>query len=565
MPASDLNPHNDPQKTVASPLPAHAAHAADATRAMPRAAGAPAGSHAPAHAKHASGGTSSNQPRSPHAPAKPHRRGRGCLIALIVIVVLIAAAYAGGVAVFSTIYYPGTTIAGTDVSLVDAGSAATRIRSSMNRFTLTVEGSGFSWQYQPESADSFFDADAAARAVLEQNDPMRWPVHLFEALNASKPASTDEQTVDLSAQPDFSLFSDSFDEAAFRESLGAAVDAFNEGRSGTFDAASSFDADAGAFTVDKARANEKLDRDAIIAYAELELSLLHESAPLDALGDSAFLPLIDGMGDSDLQAVCDAANGLLGANFTVVMQGNEVGAVNTDQVAQWIIFDESLTPTINQDAVTSWASELADSFDTVGTKRTYVRPDGKEISVSGGTFGWAVDNEALVQSIVDAVNQKATGQIEVPTSQTGDVYNGQGARDWGAYVDIDITEQHARYYDANGNLLWESGVITGNPTKGNDTPTGVYYLRQKRQGATLRGPKDPETGEYKWESHVDYWMPFVGNSIGLHDASWQASSSFSNPDAYKSVGSHGCVNLPPDKAAELYNILEDGTCVIVHN
>ena len=201
-------------------------------------------------------------------------------------------------------------------------------------------------------------------------------------------------------------------------------------------------------------------------------------------------------------------------------------------VAQWITFDENLTPTINQEAVSSWTSSLADGLNTVGTKRTYTREDGKQITVSGGTYGWSIDNDTLVQSVVDAVNAKQSTEIEVPTSQTGDVYNGQGQRDWGAYIDIDISEQHARYYDASGNLLWESGVITGNPNKGTDTPTG---------------------------------MAFVGNSIGLHDATWQASSSFSNPNAYKSVGSHGCVNLPYDKAAALYDMISPGLCVIVHN
>ncbi len=39
---------------------------------------------------------------------------------------------------------------------------------------------------------------------------------------------------------------------------------------------------------------------------------------------------------------------------------------------------------------------------------------------------------------------------------------------------------------------------------------------------------------------------------------------FSNPDAYKTYGSHGCVNLPTDKAAEIYGIIQNGDPVIVH-
>lgn len=514
----------------------------------------------PSGASPSSGGKHSKHPAHGRKP----RRRRAAIIALIVAAVLLLAVYIGGVVIFSHIYYPGTMIAGADVSLVDAGSAAARIRSAMNHYSLTIEGSDFTWKFQPENTDALFDADDAASTVLGQNESFIWPVRLVQSLTARHAAQAAPDAVDLSAEPDFSLFSDTFDEAAFEESLGSAIDEYNEGRSGTFDAASAFDEESGAFTVEKARSNEKLDRDNVIAYAKLELASLAETAPLDALGDDAFLPLIEGMGNSDIQATCDAANGLLGVNVTIMLGDTEAGTVGSAEVAQWIVFDESLTPSIDQDAVAKKASEIAKGFNTVGTERTYTREDGKKITVSGGTFGWKVDDEQLAQDIISAVNEKKTGTIEAMVSQSGDVYNGQGERDWGAYVDIDITEQHARYYDADGNLLWESGVITGNPTRGNDTPTGVYYLRSKARDIVLRGPKDPETNEYKWESKVSYWMPFIGSSIGLHDATWQASSSFSNPNAYKTVGSHGCVNLPQDKAQELYDMLEVDTCVIVH-
>ena len=566
MSTPDTESKQDPQATVVAPRPTSSPNAdPGATRVMPY---RPATTVCTAAGIGASnGGVGKHaKPQRASRDKKPRRRGRGCLIALIVVAVLVAIAYGAGVAVFSHTYYPGTTIAGVDVSLIDAGSAATRIRSAMTRYHLTIEGSGFSWTYEPASADALIDSSNAAQTVLGQNDALRWPVHLYQALTT--PATSDDtaQTAeaDLVADPDFSLFSASFDEGAFEESLGAAIDKFNDGRSGTFDVASAYDGDAHTFTVDKARANEKLARDTVIAYAKHELSQLAKDAPLAALGDAAFEPLADGMGDSDIKTVCDATNNLLGADFKVMLNDNAAAEIGPNQVAQWIVLGKDLTPSIDQKAVEKWATELADGFDTVGTKRTYTREDGKKITVSGGSFGWEVDDDKLVSNLIDAVNNKSTGSVEVPTSQTGDVYNGQGERDWGAYVDVDIAEQHARYYDADGKLLWESGIITGNPTKKNDTPTGVYYLRSKSTDTMLRGPKDPKTGKYKWESKVAYWMPFKDNSVGLHDASWQASSSFENKNAYKTVGSHGCVNLPPSKAAELFKIIKVGTCVIVH-
>ena len=64
-----------------------------------------------------------------------------------------------------------------------------------------------------------------------------------------------------------------------------------------------------------------------------------------------------------------------------------------------------------------------------------------------------------------------------------------------------------------------------------------------------------------WHNWVDYWMPFTRGGCGLHDANWR--SRFGG-EIYKTNGSHGCVNLPHDKAEELFNMISIGTVVIVH-
>ena len=65
-----------------------------------------------------------------------------------------------------------------------------------------------------------------------------------------------------------------------------------------------------------------------------------------------------------------------------------------------------------------------------------------------------------------------------------------------------------------------------------------------------------------YETEVQYWMPFVGNYIGFHDADWQPA--FGGTLYADGAGSHGCVNLPPSKAAELYGMLSSGDTVVSH-
>ena len=56
-------------------------------------------------------------------------------------------------------------------------------------------------------------------------------------------------------------------------------------------------------------------------------------------------------------------------------------------------------------------------------------------------------------------------------------------------------------------------------------------------------------------------MPFIRNSIGLHDASWRGKFGGS---IYKGNGSHGCVNLPTEAAKWFYDNLTTNVAVLVH-
>ena len=132
----------------------------------------------------------------------------------------------------------------------------------------------------------------------------------------------------------------------------------------------------------------------------------------------------------------------------------------------------------------------------------------------------------------------------------------------GIFIEIDLGAQHVKMFDG-GNVIWETDCVTGKTADGHDTPQGVYYINDNMQSGNveLRGEIDPKTNEPEYISYVKYWMPFIGNGYALHDADWR--SSFGG-DIYKNDGSHGCVNLPPDKAAELYGLVSVGTVVVVH-
>ena len=125
-------------------------------------------------------------------------------------------------------------------------------------------------------------------------------------------------------------------------------------------------------------------------------------------------------------------------------------------------------------------------------------------------------------------------------------------------MEVDITLQHI-WFIVNGQVALETDVITGK--KGvHDTPTGVFTILEKVRNKTLRGRPDAN-GNPSYLVPVDYWMRVTWSGIGFHDASYR---SVFGGNQYETLGSHGCINMPLDKAGELYNILPVGTPVVIH-
>ena len=117
------------------------------------------------------------------------------------------------------------------------------------------------------------------------------------------------------------------------------------------------------------------------------------------------------------------------------------------------------------------------------------------------------------------------------------------------FVVVDISAQTLTLYDGN-KIILETPVVTGDKDK-YDTPTGKFEIRKKDTDTYLVGPG--------YRTHVDYWMPFNGG-IGLHDADWR--SKFGG-NIYVNNGSHGCVNIPPKYADDVFENVKKGTKVLV--
>ncbi|MBQ2657292.1 MAG: L,D-transpeptidase [Erysipelotrichaceae bacterium] len=129
-------------------------------------------------------------------------------------------------------------------------------------------------------------------------------------------------------------------------------------------------------------------------------------------------------------------------------------------------------------------------------------------------------------------------------------------------IEVSYGKQKLYYYE-KGNLIFSCDVVTGNNDFAPDSeaiPEGSYTVQYKKRGATLVGAEYTE--------YVEYWIGFGspsyyngGHVIGFHDASWR--SEFGG-NIWKNDPSHGCINMPTDMVAKLYEAADIGTPINIY-
>lgn len=264
---------------------------------------------------------------------------------------------------------------------------------------------------------------------------------------------------------------------------------------------------------------------------------------------------------AEVTQACEEMNLYCKARVTYTMDKDVV--VDQTVISTWLTADENMEVALQEEAVRAWLTEFGDQYDTVGVERTFTTPTGKQATVSGGTYGWSINEEEELKVLLDAVENRKTLTRE-PEYYAGGTAHSHAMPDWGTtYVEVDMTEQHL-WYIVDGAVAMETDVITGVPGGNRETPQGVNIIWEKEIGKTLVGETDPATGKPEYESPVTYWMRVTWEGVGLHDATWQWNGFGGTLYQDWNFGSHGCVNMPYDQAEALYNMVEVGTPVVIH-
>lgn len=469
--------------------------------------------------------------------AMPKRHGHGHAIAIfaVVLVVALAGAYGAGAWYFSNHFLPNTSANGHDVSLLTTEALAEELGNDAQAYTLTVRASDFATTLGAQDVGLSVDAASAASNALAQQQAIvaRWPLELGANHNYEVTAG-------------FSI-----NEQSVSDAITAQVESYNQTAALPQDATVGYSEQEGSYVVNPEVAGTTLVPQTV---AEAAVAAASSMSPDVTCGEDALVQPALRSDDAALNAAAEKANRMLDVEIPLVEDGSTKLTVGRAQTSEWITFDEEHNVGVDSSAVASYV------------KNTVAPTCAK----SDDTHTYSVDRKALTTSIADAVDNLATSPIEVPlvskekAKPAEDSQSKAAQSAWngsGRYIDVDISSQYARLFDEQGNVLWESYIVTGNTSEGRSTPSGTYAVNAKTTNMTLVGADENHDGEPDYISKVDYWMPFIGNSYGFHDASWR--SKFGG-NIYKSNGSHGCVNLPHAKAQQLFGLISVGDRVVIH-
>lgn len=450
-------------------------------------------------------------------------------------VVVVAALYIAVSVYFSNHFFFRTEINGFASQFKTVEQVKEMIRQDCSKFELVLKEREEQQEViTSEQISLQFVDDGKLEAISEGQKGYQWITALF-----NKPVYEDAVTI-------------AYDDDAFETTMNGLTCMDDSQMKEPEQAYPAYNEETQQFEIVKEVLGTKIDKD--IFEEVLREALLSDMRELDIDQAGCY---VEPKFYSDDQAVIDAkdqVNKYLATEITYDM-GYTQFTVEKEAMSKWIAVDGDSQVSIDEDKVGDYVQWLGTNYNTCGIRRSFTTPEGKKITVSGGTYGWRINHSKEVEKLVEVVQTGEKVTREPVYRQTGQTRDSSGDDLHDTYIAISIESQTMWYYK-NGTCLLTTPVVTGNVTKNMGTPTGVYAIAYKQRDHVLRGDD--------YESPVDYWMPFYEyRGIGIHDASWRQADQFGG-EIYKTNGSHGCVNTPYDAVKTLFETVATGTPVVVY-
>lgn len=448
------------------------------------------------------------------------------LITCAVVLGVLLAVYLGFAFYFSSHYLFNTKINSVKYAGKTAKEALEKNTALSRDYLLTItdrKGNSFSLKGPDFSYEYVSNGDE--EQILKRQNAFTWPVSLFKAQNYTLKGSSKYNDAALAEKlKALDIFSDDYIENP--------EDAHIEIKDGKYD-------------VIEEKNGCKPIYDSILT--EVKDALDNELPKLTLSDDCYEAPKITKNSDT-IKNEKEALDKYTASTVTYKIEGADE-KLDSAKILDMLSISDDGSVSIDDAKVTKYVQQLASKYNTFGRKRSFKTSSGDTIEIGGGDYGWVVSKKNEKAQLLSDLEGGKPVEREPVYEQTA-LY--RDADDIGnTYIEIDYTKQHMWYYK-DGALQMESDFVSGNLARQNGSVDGVYKIVYKQRNATLVGEG--------YSSPVSYFMPFAYN-IGIHDASWR--NTFGGT-IYKTSGSHGCINVPPAFAEQLFNAVDKGTPVVAY-
>lgn len=457
-------------------------------------------------------------------PVKDHNK---IIIGIICSLIALVVIYFGMTMYFRNHFYFGTKINGISVSGKTLNEAETFMEKSLQNYTLSIkergdkveEIKGSNLGLKNVSPDEF-------KGIKDRQSPYKW-------IFASFSPKYSKVTADISY--DDKLLKEQIDKLSCFDSRNI-VEPKNP----------VFQYEGNEYKVIDEVMGNKIDRE--LFYSKVVESIVNQRSEMDLEKLGCYInPKFTSKSDKTKENK-ELLNKYVSSKVTYTF-GDSSESIDGSTINRWLYVDDNFEVKFDEVKMKTYIDVLSKAYNTVGKTRNFKTSSGNTISIGGGDFGWAINKYKEIQDLIGVIKEGKTVTKEPAYSRTAFSHSSNDIGN--TYVEIDMTKQHLWFYK-DGSLVTDGDVVTGNISKGNGTPRGIYILKYRDKDAVLKGED--------YETPVTYWMPFNGN-VGIHDATWRKTFG---GEIYKSKGSHGCVNAPYNLAKSVFENIKAGTPVICY-
>ena len=447
------------------------------------------------------------------------------MLAVGIVIAVLAAAYGGGVLYYSSHFFFNTEIGNFDCSNLTVEAAKGKIQNEIDNYSFT-----------------FYEKNGEQETITGEEIHLKCaPIENLDALKEKQNAFlwlTDGKNRSLSLDIEVEYSKDALYNRITQMDFSAKT---RENMEGAFD---NIYYENGVYSVKDDGTKDIVSVNSIYEKVKPKIKELYRGMSMEK--ESCYGGLAD---DDNMKGVLNLLNKYVSTKVTY-KKGDKTIVLDGGTINKWLSVGENNSVNIDKEQVKAYVDTLAEEYNTVGRERKFKTTGGETVTVSGGNYGWLVNSKKETEELLNVIASGEAVEREPVYKQTAAAH-GTDNDFAGTYAEVSIGAQHLWFYK-DGEKVVSSDFVSGNPYKGNATPTGTYYVAYKDKDAVLKGED--------YETPVSFWMPFNGG-IGFHDATWRGRFGGT---IYQGGGSHGCINLPYSVALQLFGLISPGDPVIVY-